>query len=104
MVNHGEIWWAESPSEKRRPYLVITRQSAIAVLRSITVVPATQRIRGIPTELILETSDGMPRLCVLNFDNVLTMPKAWLVERICRLGPDRLRDVCRVLALATGCS
>jgi mRNA interferase MazF len=104
VVNRGEVWWAESPSDKRRPYLVITRQAAIPVLNAVVAVPATRRLRGIPTELPLDEADGMPEPCALTFDNVVTMPKAWMVERICRLGPDRLREVCRVLAVATGCS
>jgi mRNA interferase MazF len=103
-VSRGEMWWAESPSEKRRPYLVITRQAAIPVLKAVLVVPATRRVRGIPTEVALDEVDGMPEPCALSFDNVLAMPKAWLVERICRLAPDRLHDVCRALAVATGCS
>jgi len=31
------------------------------------------------------------------------MPKAMLTERICRLGLQRLEDVCRTLRTATGC-
>jgi mRNA interferase MazF len=104
VVNRGEVWWAESPSDKRRPYLVITRQAAIPVLNAVIAVPATRRLRGIPTELPLDEADGMPEPCALTFDKVVTMPKAWMVERICRLGPDRLHEVCRVLAVATGCS
>lgn len=98
------MWWAESPSEKRRPYLVITRQAAIPVLKAVMVVPATRSIRGIPTEVALDEGDGMPEACALSLDNVLTMPTAWLVRRICRLGPDRLREVCRALVIATGCN
>lgn len=103
-MNRGEMWWAESPRQKRRPYLVITRQAAIPVLKALLVVPATRRVRGIPTELALDETDGMPEACALSFDNVVTMPKAWLVERICRLSPDRLHDVCRTLAVASGCA
>ena len=104
MVNRGEVWWAESPNNKRRPYLIITRQAAIPVLKTVIAVPATRRVRGIPTEVALDESDGMPEPCALSFDNVGAIPKAWMVERICRLGPERLHEVCRVLSIATGCS
>jgi mRNA interferase MazF len=104
VVNRGEVWWAESPNDKRRPYLVITRQAAIPVLNAVIAVPATRRVRGIPTEVALDEADGMPEPCALAFDNVVTMPKGWLVERICRLGPERLHAVCQVLSIATGCS
>ncbi|MGH9067865.1 MAG: type II toxin-antitoxin system PemK/MazF family toxin [Acidimicrobiales bacterium] len=103
MVNRGEIWWAESPSEKRRPYLVLTRQSAIPVLRTVLAVPVTRTVRQIPTEVALDADDGMPRPCALSFDNLVSMPKSLLVERISRLGPDRMHEVCRALGTATGC-
>ncbi len=103
-MNRGEVWWAESPNDKRRPYLVITRQAAIPVVNAVIAVPATRRVRGIPTEVALDESDGMPEPCALALDNVATIPKAWLVERICRLGPGHLHAVCRALSIATGCS
>ncbi len=103
MVNRGEVWWAESPSQKRRPYLVLSRERAIPVLSAVVGVPATRTIRGIPTEVRLDEDDGMPADCALNFDNLATIPKAWLVERICRLGPQRLHEACRALEVATGC-
>lgn len=102
-MNRGEVWWAESPNEKRRPYLVLTRQGAIPVLRTLIAVPVTRRARGIPTEVVLDESDGMPEPCALSFDNLVTIPKAWMVKRICRLGPGRLYEACRALSIATGC-
>lgn len=102
-MSRGEIWWGESPDAGRRPYLVLTREEAIAVRRRVVVVPATQRIRGLETEVVLDESDGMPRRCALNFDNVTTMPKAFLSERICRLRGERMIEACRALAIATGC-
>jgi mRNA interferase MazF len=83
--------------------LILTRQAAIPVLRRLLAVPATRTIRGIPTEVVLEEDDGMPQRCVLAFDNVVTMPKSLFTERICRLGVDRLDQVCRALRLAAGC-
>lgn len=103
-MNRGEIWWAESPDRKRRPYLVLTRQAAIPVLHSVLAVPATRTMRGIPTEVVLDTEDGMPQHCCLSFDNMVTMPKSLCVERICDLSAPRMNEVCRALGVATGCS
>jgi mRNA interferase MazF len=102
-VNRGEVWWAESPSEKRRPYLVLTREAAIPVLGAVLAVPATRTVRGIPTEVVLDADDGMPQRCALSLDNIVTMPKSLLVARICRLGAGRLHEVCVALRAATGC-
>ncbi len=102
-MNRGEVWWAESPAGKRRPYLVLTRQTAIPVLHSVLAVPATRTVRGIPTEVALDGDDGMPTPCALSLDNVTVMPKSLLVERVTRLGIDRMAEVCRALGVATGC-
>lgn len=103
MVARAEVWWAESPSEKRRPYLVLTRQSAIEHLHSVLAVPATRTVRGIPTEVPLDEDDGMPQPCALSLDNAVLMPKAFLLERQCRLTLDKMAEVCRALRIATGC-
>jgi mRNA interferase MazF len=103
VVTRGEVWWAEHPDAGRRPFLVLTREAAIPVLRRVLAVPATRTIRNIPTEVVLDLEDGMPERCALSFDNVTTLPKALLTERICRLGVDRLVEACRALRIATGC-
>jgi mRNA interferase MazF len=102
-VTRGEIWWAEDPEAGRRPFLVLTREAAIPVLRRVVAVPATRTVRDIPTEVVVDQDDGMPERCALSFDNVTTLPKALLTERITRLGVERMGEVCRALAVATGC-
>jgi mRNA interferase MazF len=102
-VNRGEIWWAEHPEAGRRPYLVLTRQAAIPVLDRVLAVPATTTIRNIPTEVLLDEDDGMPKTCALSFDNITTMPKALLTARITRLSVENLEETCRALKAATGC-
>jgi mRNA interferase MazF len=104
VVNRGEIWWVDLPDVERRPHLVLTRQTAIPVLNAYITIPATRTIRGIPTEVRLGTEDGMPEECVLSLDNVATIPKSFFTDRITRLGPDRLAEVCSGLAVATGCA
>ena len=81
----------------------MTRGAAIPILRSVLVAPATRTVRGIPTEVFLDRGDGMPEECALSLDNVTAVPKAWLTERITTLSLQRLEEVCRALAIATGC-
>jgi mRNA interferase MazF len=69
----------------------------------VFVVLATTNIRGLPTEVALGPKDGMPRACVLNADNVASLPKGYLGDLIATLGPERLAEVCRALDRATGC-
>ncbi|MGH8887485.1 MAG: type II toxin-antitoxin system PemK/MazF family toxin [Egibacteraceae bacterium] len=102
-MNRGEVWWVEHPDTGRRPALVLTRQDALPLLRKVIVVPATRTRRGIPTEVALDEDDGMPTACALSLDNIRTVPQSLLTQRITRLGFERMFDVCRALAHATGC-
>lgn len=103
MVKHGEVWWSEHPTAGRRPVLVLTRTETINVLNEILVVPATRTVRGIPTEVELDQSDGMPTTCVLSLDNLTPLPKGLLIERIAALNADKLREVCTALGAAVDC-
>ena len=99
----GEVWWVEDPASGRRPYLILTRDAAIPLLRNIVAVPATRRVRGLPSEVVLTEDDGMPARCALSLDNITVLPKAFFVERICRLGAARVAAACKALGVALGC-
>jgi len=83
---------------------VLTRQAAIPVLNALLAVPATRTIREIPTEVVLDRTDGMPEECALALDNLTSVPKELFRSRITRLSVERMSEVCRALALASGCS
>jgi mRNA interferase MazF len=104
VVKRGEVWWHEAENEKRRPYLILTRDEAIPVLTALLAVPATRTIRGIPSEVPLSPRHGMPTECVLTLDNVTVVRKAHLVERIAQLDMNVLDDVGEALGFAAGCS
>lgn len=83
--------------------LVLTRDEAIPVLRKITVAFVTRSIRGIPTEVRLDEDDGMPDECVVTLDNLRMVSPGLLTEPITSLRGKRMHEVCRALAVATGC-
>ncbi|MGZ8566619.1 MAG: type II toxin-antitoxin system PemK/MazF family toxin [Actinomycetota bacterium] len=99
----GEVWWAETPEAKGRPYLILTRDEAIPVLRTILVAPVTRTVRAIPTEVPLGPEEGLPAPCVASMDNVLTFPKSMLVRRMGVLAPDRRGEPCEAFRVATDC-
>lgn len=103
MVERAEVWWYDHPEAGRRPYLILTRTEAVPVLNQLLGVPATTTVRGIPTEVPLDESDGMPLPCVLSLDNVGAVRKSLLTTRIARLGPDKMASVCAALRIASGC-
>lgn len=99
----GEIWWGEIETVGRRPYLVMTRTTAIDVLHSVIAAPVTRTVRGIPSELVLSSDDGMPTECAASFDNLTLVPKVNLTDRICALSPPRLTEACAALRIAVDC-
>lgn len=102
-MNRGEVWWIEHSEAGRRPACILSRQGAIAVLNAVLIVPATRTVRGIATEVELGPEDGMPVACALSFDNLATVPKSLLTQRITRLGPAKIGALCDALAVATEC-
>ena len=98
----GEVWWAEMP-DKRRPVLVLTRNAAIPVLRTLIVAPITRRIRDIPTEVRLSEADGMPAESAVALDSLTIARKGFLVDWLTSLSPVRMAEVCRAIATAVEC-
>jgi mRNA interferase MazF len=74
------------------------------VLSAVLAAPATRTIRAIPTEVVVDMADGMPEECALSLDNLTLVPKELFRSRITRLSVERMGEVCRALALASGCS
>jgi mRNA interferase MazF len=97
------VWWAEIENLGRRPFLVISRSPVIPVLDNVLAAPLTRTVRRIPTEIVLGTEDGMPTECAVSFDNLRSVPKTYLVDRICELTPDRLDEACTALRAAVDC-
>lgn len=81
LVDRGDIFDADLPRLGVRPVVVVTRQVAIPVLSSVTVAPITSTIRGIASELPLNSEHGLEHPCVANCDNLLTIAKTGLVGR-----------------------
>lgn len=105
MVRRGDICWVSLPGEeKRRPVLVLTRDEAIPAMKRVVIAYLTTKIRGIPIEVRLDSNDGVPRECVVNFDNIRTVSCALLSEPITTLSGPRMHEVCQALAVAMGCS
>ena len=80
--------------------LILTRDSAIPVLNSVTIAPVTSTIRNIPTEVVLTEADGMPTTCAANFDNVQTVPKNNIGTRIAQLSERKMLEAAAAIKFA----
>jgi len=103
-VRRGEIWlYTFKAPDKRRPVLVLTREDVIALLRTVMVAPITSTIRGAPSEVVVGVEEGLRGRSAVNLDHVQTVEQRSLTRYVGTLSPDRMGDVCRALAVATGC-
>jgi mRNA interferase MazF len=104
-VNRGEIWLFEfAPPDKRRPVLVLSRQEVIPLLSTVMVAPITSTIRGAPSEVVVGIDEGLKHDSAVNLDHVQTVEKSRLRRFVGSLPRDRMRQVCRALAIASGCA
>lgn len=102
-MNRGDVcWYSFKTPDRKRPVLILTRDSAIAVLNSVTIAPITSTIRNIPTEVVLTQEDGLPDICAANFDNLQTVPKSNIGARITRLTAQRMKQAGSATAFALG--
>src|SRR5213080_3892711 len=102
-VKRGEIrWYTFRLPDKRRPVLILARDEVIDRLNEIIVVPVTRTIRGLTTELILTSDDGMPVTCALNFDHISLAQRDRIGSALCTLPEARWPEVQRALMLACG--
>ena len=92
-----------APPDKRRPVLVLTRDSAISYLSSVTVAPVTSTIRGVPSEVVLSEEDGMKTPCAVNLHNAVTVSQQRLGRRLAQLGSARMNEICAALRFSLGC-
>jgi mRNA interferase MazF len=103
-MTQGDVYWYTFRApDKRRPVLILTRNSAISFLIGITVVPITTTIRGIPSEVVLTPADdGVLTDCAVSADNIQTIKKANLGAYITHLSLDRMREVRTAIEFALG--
>ena len=100
-MDRGEVWWADLPPPVgRRPVLIVTRSTAVAVRNQVVVAQVTRTAHGLPCEVALTQADGMPRDSFANCDVLLTVPKSLLTRRIILLGTAKMREVNNALKFA----
>ena len=105
----GAIAWGDirlcrfAPPDKQRPVVVLTRETAIRYLSTVTVAPITFTIRGVPSEVVLSQDDGMKAPCAVNLHNVVTVMQSRIGRRVSHLSSRRMSEICAALRFSFGC-
>jgi mRNA interferase MazF len=102
-MRRGEVRWYKFPRpDKKRPVLLLTRDSVLEYLSDVTVAPITSTIRDIPSEVRLDKEDGMLQDCAVNCDHIQTVSKGRLGALLTTLSAARMREVSGAVAFALG--
>jgi len=100
-MNRGEIrWYKFTQPDKKRPVLILSRDSIIEFLGEVTIAPITRKIRDIPSEVILTRQEGMPMDCAINLDHIQTVSKAKLGSFIASLNFEKMKEVAEAIRFA----
>jgi mRNA interferase MazF len=104
-LNRGAVHLCRLASpDKERPVLILTRDSIIGHLTTVTVAPITSTIRGVPSEVVLDIDDGMKAACAVNLHNAVTVAQDRLGRRVSTLSTARMHEVCAALRFSLGCT
>ena len=100
-MKRGEIRWYKFKSpDKKRPVLILSRNSIIGYLGEVTVAPITSTVRDIPSEVQLNREDGMPRECAVNCDHIQTVSKGKIGSLITTLSAEQIERVREAISFA----
>jgi mRNA interferase MazF len=100
-MKRGDVrWYKFEQPDKSRPVVILTRDAIIPHLNEVTVAPVTSTVRDIPSEVLLDRKDGMPRECAINCDHLQTIAKGKIESLITTLSHSRMRDVGNAIAFA----
>jgi mRNA interferase MazF len=102
-MKRGEIrWYKFARPDKKRPVVILTRDSILHYLGEVTIAPITSTVRGIPSEVALSPSDGMRQDCAINCDHLQTVSKGRLGPLVTTLSAAKLAAVSRAVRFALG--
>ena len=100
-MKRGEIrWYKFKAPDKKRPVLILTRDSILEYLGEVTVAPITTTVRDIPSEVFLSIQNGMIKDCAINLDHIQTVSKAKIGSLITTLSPDKLEQASEAIQFA----
>ena len=100
-MKHGDIrWYKFLPPDKKRPVLILTRDSVLQYLGEVTVAPITTAVRDIPSEVFLSKADGLPQDCAVNCDHLQTVSKLKIGPLITSLPLSKMIEVGRAIRFA----
>ncbi|MBU4313701.1 MAG: type II toxin-antitoxin system PemK/MazF family toxin [Actinobacteria bacterium] len=102
-MKRGEVrWYKFTRPDKKRPVVILTRNSIIEFLGEVTVAPVTFVVRNIPSEVFLSINYGMPKNCTINLDHIQTVSKSKIGSLITTLSSEKMSELRSAVLFALG--
>lgn len=100
-MKRGDVrWYKFKTPDKKRPVVILTRNSILDYLGEVTVAPITSTIRDIPSEVLLSREEGMHNDCSINCDHIQTVSKAKIGLLITTLSKENLFKIRNAICFA----
>ncbi len=100
-MKRGEVrWYKFKNPDKKRPVVILTRDSILDYLGEVTVVPIASTIRDIPSEVLLSKTDGTDKDCAVNCDHIETVAKERIGPLIITLSKEKLFQIRNAICFA----
>lgn len=100
-MKRGEVrWYKFSHPDKKRPVVILTRNSILGYLGEVTIAPITTTVRNIPSEVFLSKTDGMPRECAISCDHLQSVTKGKIGAIVISLTATKLEEVGQAICFA----
>lgn len=84
--------------DKRRPALILTRQSKLHLMSWVTVAPITTTIRGLTSEVRVGPRNGLDHDGVVSCDNITTVRRDAVHETIGLLLDEQELDLAQAIS------
>lgn len=102
-MKRGEVRWTNLPAPiSRRPAVVLSRNSTLGVLNTVTVAPVTTQLRELRSRVYLDEDDGLPKPCNATLHDIVTVRKEALQELITVLSQERIEEIEAAISYALG--
>jgi mRNA interferase MazF len=102
-LRRGDIRWHRfSSPDKRRPVLVLGRDSMLRSVSEVPVIPFSTHIRGLPWEVVLNPNEGLEVASALKPEWIRCVPVRELGPWICSFPAPRWQEVRMALLMVLG--
>jgi mRNA interferase MazF len=100
-MKRGEVrWYRFNAPDKKRPVVILTRNSILEYMNEVTVAPITSTVRDIPSEVFLSKQDGMHTDCAINCDHIQTVSKSKIGSVVTTLSNEKMFEIHEAIGFA----